>query len=106
MGIGASMTNQAISEALKIELLHVMNQPTRRKVLEILLKSEEPLYIKEIADKIRASERNTSFHLSKLAEREFVEGEFGPIKSEGGRAGKFYTLNPKRRPMVRKVLSI
>ena len=42
----------------------------------------------------------------KLAEKELVDGEFKPIDSEGGRAGKFYTLNPKRRLLVEKVLSV
>ncbi len=107
MGMGLAMASQKTnSETLKLDLLHVMNQPTRRKVLEILSKSKGPLYIKEIAIEIRASERNTSFHLLKLAEKELVDGEFKPIDSEGGRAGKFYTLNPKRRPLVERVLSV
>jgi len=83
-----------------------MSQPTRRKVLEILLKYNEPLYIKEIADMINASERNTSFHLTRLAKRKVVEGEFRPIESEGGRAGKFYKLSPKTKPIVKKIIEI
>jgi len=105
MGL-AMVSRKTNSETQKLDLLHVMNQPTRRKVLEILSKSKEPLYIREIAIEIRASERNTSFHLTKLAENELVDGEFKPIDSEGGRAGKFYTLNPKRRSFVERVLSV
>ena len=107
MSMGATVTTKkVVSDALKLELLHFMSQPTRRKSLEILLKYDEPLYIKEIADKINASERNTSFHLATLAKRKVVEGEFRPIESEGGRAGKFYKLNPKTKHIVKKIIEI
>lgn len=107
MSMGATVaTKKVVSDALKIELLHIMSQPTRRKALEILLKYDKPLYIKEIAQKIRSSERNTSFHLATLAKRKIVEGEFRPIESEDGRAGKFYKLNPKTKRIVKKIIEI
>lgn len=107
MGMDAIVASEKfLSDFLKLELLHIMNQPTRRKVLEVLLKHDEPLYIKEIADIIDATERNTSFHLARLAKKQVVEGEFKPIESEGGRAGKFYKLNPKKRRMVKRIIEI
>jgi len=83
-----------------------MNQPIRRKVLEALLKSKEPLYIKEIAEIIEATERNTSFHLSRLAKEGFVEGEFKPINSSTGRAGKYYQISSEVKPKVKKIIEL
>jgi len=62
-------------ESNDLKLLHTLTQPTRRKVLEVLLGAES-LYIKKIAEIINESERNTSFHLARLADEGFVEGEF------------------------------
>lgn len=81
-------------------------QPTRRKMLLLLLKSKDPYYIKEIADMVDASPRNTSFHLSKLAAEELVDWEFRPIESESGRAGKYYSINPKFTARLRNLLAV
>ena len=89
-----------------LELLHVLMQPTRRKVLEILIKNEDLLYIKEIAKQIQESQRNTSFHLTKLAEEGFVEGEFRPIDSTNGRPAKYYRINPRVKPKIRKLVEL
>ena len=107
MSMGATVSREKfLSDVLKLELLHIMSQPTRRKVLEVLLKHDEPLYIKEIADIIDTTERNTSFHLARLAKKQVVEGEFKPIESEGGRAGKFYKLTPKTKRIMKKIIEI
>jgi len=79
-------------------------QPTRKKMLLLLLESHQRFYIKEIADKVEASPRNTSFHLSKLAAEELVAWEFRPIESESGRAGKYYSINPKYISKIKKLL--
>jgi len=93
------------SNNLKIELLHTLTQPTRRKVLEVLLESNS-LYIKKIAEIINESERNTSFHLARLAEKGFVEGEFKQISSTNARACKYYKLNPEIKPKIRRIIEL
>jgi len=99
-------TQKSLKKQEKNELIYTLMQPTRRKMLLLLLKSKQPLYIKEIADKVKASPRNTSFHLTKLAAEGFVDWEFRPIESESGRAGKYYKINPKFITKIRSLLEI
>lgn len=80
-------------------LLYILMQPTRQKIVR-LLQTSEPMYIEQIADKINEDRRVVSFHLATLAENGFVEGEYRLIeaatKNPGrGRGGKFYKLTPK-----------
>jgi len=107
-GMGVALTHEKIiGDALKLEeLLYILSQPTRRKVLEALLKSTVPLYIKEIADLISESERNTSFHLTRLAKNGLVEGEFRAIDSENGRPAKYYRLKQSVKPKVKKIIEL
>ena len=99
-------TQKSLKMDEKNELIYTLMQPTRRKMLLLLLKSKEAYYIKEIADKVDASPRNTSFHLSKLAAEELVDWEFKPIESESGRAGKYYSINPKFIAKLTNLLEI
>jgi len=92
-------------ESNDLKLLHTLTQPTRRKVLEVLLETES-LYIKKIAEIIEESERNTSFHLARLAEEGFVEGEFKQISSTNARAGKYYKLNPKNKLKIKRIVEL
>lgn len=80
--------------------LFVLLQPTRWKIINILKESKEPLYIKEIADKVGEDWKVVSFHLAALDDVGFVEGEFRSIerpKDNPGysRAGKFYKATKK-----------
>ena len=90
--------------------LYVLMQPTRQKIIKLLRKSPQPMYIKEIANEISESERNTSFHLSTLAEHEFVEGEYKEIEKPThhspvtGRAAKFYKITPKVDEIIKKLV--
>ena len=93
----------------KTELLYVLMQPTRQKIIKVLKGTEEPLYIKEIAEKIVESERNTSFHLATLAENGFVEGQYREIvkpthhSAITGRAAKFYKITPKVDEVIKQL---
>jgi len=84
-----------------LQLLYVLMQPTRQKIIKVLSGSKEPLYITEIASKIGENPRNVSFHLATLAEYGFVDGEYREIEKPAhhsamtGRAGKFYRLTSK-----------
>ncbi len=92
-----------------LELLYVLMQPTRQKIIQLLKNSEEPIFIREIADQIGESQRNTSFHLATLAEQGFVEGEYREIEipthhsAVTGRAAKFYRITPKVDQIIKKL---
>jgi len=78
--------------------LFVLLQPTRWKIINVLKEAREPLYIKEIAEKLGEDWKVVSFHLASLADAGFVEGEFRSIerpKTSLGRAGKFYKATKK-----------
>jgi predicted ArsR family transcriptional regulator len=86
---------------IDMDSLYVLLQPTRQKIVQVLRESKEPMYIKQIADKIGESERNVSFHLLSLAEKGLVDGQYREIEQAHhseivkGRAAKFYHLTPK-----------
>jgi predicted ArsR family transcriptional regulator len=85
----------------QLNQLYILLQPTRQKIIRTLKAANEPMYIKEIADAIQESHRDTSFHLATLAANGFVEGKFREIEKPThhsaitGRAAKFYRLTTK-----------
>ena len=83
--------------------LYILLQPIRWKIIRVLKKARRPMYIKEIAKEVGEDWKIVAFHLAKLADAGFVEGEFRVIElaKSKGRAGKFYRLTDK----VDKVLS-
>ena len=90
------------------QLLYVIMQPTRSKIISAL-RDGIAKYIEEIAKEIEESPRNVSFHLTTLAEYGLVEGEYREIKAPTpnpglGKAAKYYTLTPKYKETVRRLL--
>lgn len=88
-------------------LLYVLMQPTRRKIVK-LLQSGKEMYIEQIADAIKEDRRSVSFHLTTLAEHGFVEGDFQLITPAtenpgSGRGAKFYHLTPKVAEVLKKL---
>lgn len=91
--------------------LYVLMQPTRQRIIQLLKKNpDNPMYIREIANAIKESERNTSFHLSTLAEHGFVTGEYREIADPThhspvtGRAAKFYSITPTVDEIIKKIV--
>ena len=79
------------------EELHIILQPTRRKVIENL-KLKGSMYIEKIAKSIKEDRKNVVFHLMTLKENGFVDYDLGIIdipNPSKGRAGKFYKLTEK-----------
>jgi len=101
------MVDESVNRDL--ELLYVLVQPTRQKIIKFLKNANEPVHIKEIAGQIGESPRNTSFHLATLAEHGFVEGEYREIEKPThhspvtGRAAKFYTTTSKVDRIISKL---
>jgi predicted ArsR family transcriptional regulator len=88
-------------ESERLSQLYILLQPTRQRIIRTLRDAKRPMYIKEIAEKIGESHRDTSFHLATLASNGFVQGEFREIEppthhsAVTGRAAKFYHLTDK-----------
>lgn len=81
-----------------IKDLHVVTQPTRLKIINVLREAGEPLYIEQIAQRIKGVDRRSvSFHLATLAQYGFVKGEYREIEASHskGKAAKFYELTEK-----------
>lgn len=91
-----------------LQLLYVLMQPTRQKIIRLLRNSGEPLYITQIADQIHETPRNVSFHLATLAEYGFVDGEYREIEAPKpnpglGKAAKFYHITPKFEETIKRL---
>lgn len=105
-----SVKKSVEDDAQLANLLYVLMQPTRRKIVN-LLQSGESLYIEQIADKIGEDRRSVSFHLATLAENGFVEGDYKLINPAtenpgSGRGAKFYHLTPKVTEVLKKLDTI
>ena len=89
---------ETITKEPLIEEIHVLTQPTRLKIINVLREAGEPLYIEQIAKRIKGVDRRSvSFHLATLAEYGFVKGEYREIETSRsrGKAAKFYELTEK-----------
>ncbi len=103
------MDNTKSAEESDLQLLYVLMQPTRQKIIRLLKESKEPLYIAEIAEKVGESPRNVSFHLATMAEYGLVDGEYREIEAPThhsaivGKAAKFYRLTPKVAEVTKRL---
>jgi predicted ArsR family transcriptional regulator len=109
--VGTVSVRKNVAEGEELaNLLYILMQPTRQKIVK-LLRSSEPLYIEQIAEKINEDRRSVSFHLATLAENGIVEGEYRLIenatKNPGrGRGGKFYKLTPRAVEVIEKLNTV
>ena len=96
--------NPKVDVAIKLCLLL---EPNRFKIAKLLANSES-LYITQIADKLGLTRTLVGFHLTTLAEKGLVEGEFkvieDPTPTKMGKAGKFYTLTDEAKYLVKSLL--
>jgi len=94
-----------MNEKELIETVHVLIQPTKYKIIKAIAEAKRPLYIGEIAKRIKEDRREVSFHLAALAEYGLVDGEYRVILERGparGKAGKFYKLTKKTEYVLSK----
>lgn len=94
-----------------LQLVNYLTQSTRLKIIIELAKTDDPMYITEIALQINETARNTSFHLMKLAEKGFVKGVYrelptDPAKQGSGRPAKFYSLTDVGKDRLSKLRNI
>jgi len=91
-----------------LRVLHVLMQPTRLKIVRLLMDSHRPLYAAEIATKIGADIRTVAFHLATLAESGLVEEEYAEIEKAkhsavGMRQAKFFRVTPKAKETINRL---
>lgn len=81
---------------VNLELIHVVLEPTRFKILEALLETRR--YISQLAEKTTIDRSTISFHLGVLEKAGLVQSEYKVLvqpKSKG-KAARVYTINHKR----------
>jgi len=89
-------------ENLLVRQFYCLMQPNKRKIVEILTKSKKPLYIREIAKKLKLTHRTTSYHLLDLMEFGFVAFVLGENKTN--RMSKYYKVTPKVYKVKQKII--
>jgi predicted ArsR family transcriptional regulator len=82
--------------------------PVRWTIIEMLEKTDKPMFIKEIADAIGVDRRLVSFHLSTLEGKGFAVSNFAVIEEAHslGKAGRFYSLTPLVKDTKAKLLEL
>ena len=105
------MVSAILGNSEVLEQVNFVTQSTRWRILK-LLKDARPMYISEIADKInensdKSTVRNTSFHLSNLAEKGLVRGQLRELEpnneraGNSGRAAKFYSITKRGKNLIK-----
>lgn len=103
------MIRMSKKEDVDLQLMYVIMQPTRQRILKALRDAKDPMYIAEIASKIGEEARTVSFHVATLAEYGLVEGEYreiGPHPTHSAvslKAAKFYRLTPKLDDVMKRL---
>jgi DNA-binding transcriptional ArsR family regulator len=94
------MSDKVIEEGLI--LLH----PERLKLCKALKDAGKPLYINELAERLKSERRLLSYHLSMLELHGFVKSEFKVIQlpHSKGKAGRFYQLTDKVDTVIPKLI--
>lgn len=80
------------------ELFDALLNRNRIEIIRALSLSDKPMYISEIAERVKLSRTATSYHLDVLESVGIVEHEYVVIREpkSTGRLGSFYKLNEKR----------
>ncbi len=83
-----------------------MLHPERLKLYKALKEAGKPLFINELAEKLKIERRLVSYHLSTLELHGFVKSEFKVIQPphSKGKAGRFYQLTEKADTVIPKLI--
>ena len=89
----------------EIDLAYVLLHPMRRQIVLLLKKESSPLYISEIARRLKMDNKLTSFHLATLLQYDLVSGEWEMLKPKKGapKAVKYYALTPKAERILKSL---
>ncbi|MGA2877134.1 MAG: winged helix-turn-helix domain-containing protein [Nitrososphaerales archaeon] len=87
----------------------IVMQPVRFKLLQVLLGSQEPMYIDQLANVVGESPRLVSHHLDKLEDLGLVESKFQIVERKGssrGVAGRFFKPTSKLAKVFADIASV
>jgi len=87
-----------------IRQFYCLMQPKKRAILNALNKSKKPLYINEIAKKIKLNHRTTAFHLVDLMQFGFVTSKYELNKL--GRGSRFFETTSKVKQVKQKLIKV
>lgn len=91
-----------MDENLIIRQFYCLMQPRKKQIIKIIEGSGEPVYINEIAKKMKINHRTVSFHLTDLENFGFVKSEFKINKD--GRGARFYNITKKIYSVKQKII--
>ncbi len=91
-----------MDENLTIRQFYCLMQPRKKQIIKIIEGSGEPMYINEIAKKMKINHRTVSFHLTDLENFGFLKSKF-QINADG-RGSRFYNITKKIYDVKQKII--
>lgn len=91
----------------QVEEIHLLTHSLRYAIVQLLSESG-PMFIGQVADKLKVNPRLVSFHLATLLDNGFVEGEWKVSKfpSSKGKAVKEYKLTDKGKNSLKALAKV
>jgi len=97
-------TNPSNKSYRIIREFYTLMQPRKQQILRVIEKSNEPLYITEIAKRIKLPIRTTSFHLQDLQTFGFLTSKFEENKK--GRSARYFKVTSKVKQTREKLIKL
>jgi len=91
-----------MDENLTIRQFYCLMQPRKKQIIKIIEGSGEPMYINEIAKRMKINHRTVSFHLTDLENFGFLKSKF-QINPDG-RGSRFYNITKKIYAVKQKII--
>lgn len=91
-----------MDENLTIRQFYCLMQPRKKQIIKIIEGSGKPMYINEIAKKMKINHRTVSFHLTDLENFGFLKSKF-EINPDG-RGSRFYNITKKIYAVKQKII--
>ncbi len=91
-----------MDENLTIRQFYCLMQPRKKQMIKLIEQSGKPMYINEIASKMKINHRTVSFHLTDLENFGFLKSKFKV--NEQGRGSRFYNITKKIYDVKQKII--
>jgi len=94
----------SLVKVIEDKAMDMILQPVRFKIVRLLMKSEKPMYIEQIADAVGEPSRLVSHHLEILEDKGIVISQFEIIKKSSPRpvAGRFFEMTEKGQATLKE----
>jgi len=91
-----------MDENLTIRQFYCLMQPRKKQIIKIIEGSGQPMYINEIAKRMKINHRTVSFHLTDLENFGFLKSKFEV--NPDGRGSRFYNITKKIYAVKQKII--